>query len=156
MTEKINYITGAVTGLENKGELTEVTMYDGIGTFFCKKALGMKVGCAYKFGIVDTPEDKRYEIVSIEQQLIKEPAFQPKVPEQPNGASQPAGPQQQMVQMSLADYKELLNAKNIKIRSESIKAALEICGLTVKKKSSPENYKRTVLNVAKDLEQYFE
>lgn len=141
---KINYITGAIIGLEKKGDYTEISMYDGIGTFFCRKDLGMKVGVAYKFGIVDTKELNRWEIVSIEQQLIKEPAFETK------GQGVP------MIQMSRDDYRELAGMKNLKIRAEAMNTALKICELTVKEKSSPENYARIALGIAKDLEPYFQ
>jgi hypothetical protein len=145
MTEekKVVFITGAITAMEKKGELTEITIFDNSGTFFCKKELGLKVGCGYKIGIIDTETKDRYEIVSVEQQIIKEPAFQ--IP----------GSQQKMVQMSLEDYKELVGGKHIKIRAECLNAAIKICEKTLIT-NNYELFAREAKKIALSLEPFFE
>lgn len=141
--KKVNYINGAVTSMEKKGEIFEVTLYDNQGTYFCKNGIGIKVGSGYKFGIIDTDTKNRYEIVSVEQQIIKEPAFQIK------------GPQATMVQMTMDDYRELLNGKHIKIRAESLNAAIKICEKTFIA-SNPEMLAKKAKEIALQFEPYFE
>ena len=140
--KKINFYNGAVIGIEDKGDYKEVKIYDGMGTFFCRKDLGIKVGVGYKLGIIDTETKGRYEIVSVEQQILKEPALKIKDPEKT------------VVKMTLEDYKELLGGKHIKIRAESLNAAIKMCEKTIIT-DSPENFMRRAIGLAKDIEPYF-
>lgn len=148
--KKINFYNGAVIGIEDKGDYKEIKIYDGMGTFFCRKDLGIKVGQGYKFGIVDTDTPKRYEIVSVEQQILKQPAFKSKEPAVPGAPNPP----KQMVKMALEDYRELVSGKNIKIRAECLSAAIKILEKTAVIES-PENFMRRAINLAKDIEPYF-
>ncbi len=141
--KKIAYIGGAVIGMTKNGDIFEVELYDNQGTYFCKKGLGIKVNCGYKFGITDTNEKNRYEIVSVEQQMLKDPVFK-------IGA-----PNKQEVKMPLEQYKELLTAKHIKIRAECLSNAIKICDATFTERE-PVRFMRKVLTIAKDLEPYFE
>ncbi len=141
--KKVNYINAAVTGMKREGDTFIVELHDFPGKFFCRKELGIKTSSGYKFGIIDGKEKGTYEIVSVEQQIIRDPAFAPKAP---------GG---QKVQMSMADYKDLLNAKHLRIRTESLNSAIKICENTLTEKT-PEKFMRKVLTVAKDLEPYFE
>lgn len=143
MKEEISYITGAIIGMEKKGDIYEVHIYDHPGlSYFSKTGAGIKVGSGYKLGVVER-ERKRYEIVSVEQQIMKDPAFTIK------------GPQPQIVQMKQSDYKELITAKNIRIRNFAIEAAIKICKHTINS-DSPAKFKVEVLKVSKNLETYFE
>lgn len=143
MTDEVSYITGAIIGMEKKGKVFEVNIYDHPGrSYFCKEEMGIKVGSGYKLGIVER-EKKRYEIVSVEQQIMKDPAFTIK------------GPQTPMVQMKQEDYKELVMAKNIRIRNFALDAAIKICKETIVA-DSPQKYASEVKKLAKDLEMYFE
>jgi len=141
--KKIAYISGAVIGMEKKGDIFEVELYDAHGTYFCKKGLGVKVNCGYKLGVIDTDVKDRYEIVSVVQQMMKDPVF--KIPT----------PRGKEVKMPLEQYKELLTAKHIKIRAESLSNAIKICEATLSERD-PLKFKRKVLTIAKDLEPYFE
>ena len=141
--KKINYINGAVIGMKRNGDVFDVELHDNSGKFFCRKELGIKVSCGYKFGIIDTDKPNTYEIVSIEQQIIRDPAF---------GIKGPPVPQ---VKMSLEDYKDLLHAKHIRIRAECLNAGIKMCEVTLTERD-PLKFMRKVLTVAKDLEMYFE
>ncbi len=142
--KKTAYISGAVIGMTKKEDFFEVELYDHQGaTYFCRKGLGIKVNCGYKFGIIDTNENNRYEIISVEQQLVKDPALIRGLP------------QDKKVTMPLEQYKELLTAKHIKIRAEALSNAIRICDATLSERD-PEKFMRKVLNIAKDLEPYFE
>ncbi len=145
MTEKkIAYISGAVIGMEKKKDIFEIELYDHQGaTYFCRKGLGIKVNSGYKFGIIDTDKNNRYEIVSVEQQMLKDPVFKVGPPEKKE------------VRMPLEQYKELITAKHIKIRAESLSNAIKICDATLCERD-PAKFMRKVLNIAKDLEPYFE
>lgn len=140
--KKINYITGAVTGMKREGDNFIVELYDFPGKFFCRKELGIKAGCGYKLGIIDHKKNE-YEIVSVEQQIITNPAFAPK------------GPGEQNVMMKMVDYKDLLNAKHIKIRAECLNSAIKMCEITLTERD-PLKFMRKTLTIAKDLEPYFE
>ncbi len=142
MKKKVSYIHGAVTVIEKKEDIFEVTLHDNQGTFFCKKGIGLRVGAGYKIGLLDTNTKNRYEIVSVEQELITDPAFAIK------------GPQQTMIKMTANDYKELLAAKQIKIRTESLNSAIEICKHTIQSTNAV-TFKTKVLEIAKELEYYF-
>lgn len=141
MTEKkVAYVSGAVIGMKKVGDIYEVEIYDHRGTYFCRKGLGMKVNAGYKLGIIDTDTKNRYEIVSVEQEMMKDPVFK-------------IGPKE--VKMPLEQYKELLTAKHIKIRAESLSSAIKICDATLSERD-PEKFMRKCLSIAKDLEPYFE
>ncbi len=142
--KKIAYVGGAVIKMEKKGDIYEVELYDHQGaTYFCRKGLGIKTGSGYKFGIIDTEENNRYEIVSVEQEMLKDPVFIKGLPEQKQAT------------MPLEQYKELITAKHIKIRAESLSNAIKICEATLSERD-PAKFMRKVLNIAKDLEPYFE
>ncbi len=145
MTEKkIAYIGGAVIGMEKHGDIFEVELYESPkGMYFCKGGLGIKVNSGYKFGIIDTDTKNRYEIVSVVQEMLKDPVFKIGVPEKKE------------VKMPLEQYKELLTAKHIKIRAESLSSAIKICEATLTERD-PLRFMRSVLTIAKDLEPYFE
>ncbi len=142
--KKVGYITGALTGIKKNGDVYEATFHDKSGTYFFKKALGMNVGSGYKLGIIDTDKPNRYEIVSVEQPLLADPAFTIK------------GPQGKVVQMKEQDYRDIIQAKKIKIRTETIKSAIEICKHTLNLPKRPDLFEKEVLKLSKDLEQYFE
>ena len=141
--KKINYINAAVTGSKKEGENIIIELFDFPGKFICKKSLGIKVSCGYKLGIVDGDKKGEYEIVSVEQQIIKDPAFAPK------------GPPIQKVTMFKSDYSELVNLKHVRIRAECLNAGIKICDITLTERL-PEKFMRKVLTIAKDLEPYFE
>ena len=144
MTEKkIAYISGAVIGMEKNGDIFEVKLYDNTGSYFCKTGLGIKVNAGYKFGITDTDVKNRYEIVSVVQEMLKDPVFKKGLPEK------------QQVTMPLEQYKELLTAKHIKIRAECLSNSIKICDATLTERE-PVRFMRKVLTIAKDLEPYFE
>jgi len=142
MTEKkVAYVSGAVIKMEKVGDIFEIELYDHQGaTYFCRKGLGLKVNAGYKLGIIDTDTKNRYEIVSVEQEMMKDPVF--------NLANKE-------VKMPLEQYKELLTAKHIKIRAESLSSAIKICDATLSERD-PEKFMRKCLSIAKDLEPYFE
>ena len=145
MTEKkISYIGGAVIGMEKNGDIFEVELYESPkGMYFCRKGLGIKVNSGYKFGIVDTDKKNRFEIVSVEQEMLKNPVFKVGAPEKKE------------VRMPLEQYKELLTAKHIKIRAECLSNAIKICEATLTERD-PLRFMRKVLTISKDLEPYFE
>ncbi len=140
---KVCYITGAVIGMEKKGDIYEVELHDNPGTFFFTNLMGVRVGNGYKFGIIDTPTKNRYEIVSIKQPILTDPAFRIK------------GPQGEIAQMKASDYRELVSAKHCRIRNFAIEAAIKICKHTTIS-SNAKQFKKEVLEVARDLEPYFE
>jgi len=140
----VYYLNGAVISMENKGDHFEIRLYDHAAEYFCRTGLGIKVSNGYRFGIRDTDTKNRYEIVSVEQQAIKEPAFQVQ------------GAQKNLLAISVEDYKELVGGKHIKIRKESLDVALKILDKFVKEKVTPEEYLKMARELALKAEPYYE
>lgn len=171
MPEEIGYITGAVIKYEKLNEeQNEISIYDHDETYFCSKSVQLKVGQGYKFGVkeilpipttLDGKKIRRFEIVSIEQVILKNPAFeiksQPAISGQPTVSGQPIQTMAQVkvVQMPFEDYKELVSQKSVRIKENCLKAAIEICRDEGSIYANVDALKRGVVRIATELEQYF-
>jgi len=144
ISDRINYIIGAIDKIEEIDEKTvKVTIFDNSAVFICKKILGIKVGSGYKMGIKDTAIKDQYEIVSLEQQIIKNPAFKIK------------GAGTTMVQVPLEDYKNLMSNKDVLIRECCLRAAIDMIDKT-EKGLDTHSFKRKTIDLARELEQYLD
>jgi hypothetical protein len=170
MPEEIGYVTGAVIKYEKiNEEQNEISLYDHDETYFCTKSIQIKVGQGYKFGVkevlpsplgADGKPKRRFEIVSIEQVILKNPAFEAtaNVPiaqstSQTATVAQPVV-QVKVVQMPIDDYRDLVSQKSIRIKESCLKTALDV----VKEWGEFENvglYVKEVVRIANELEQYF-